>query len=195
MDTTIREFFDARAGRWDQITTHPPERVAAVLDLLGDISAARVLDVGSGTGVLLDSLLERVGPKGEVVALDLSPLMIEASRARHQGPNLLHEMGDFVSWRSSDPFDCIIAYSCFPHFLDPEGFWLSVCANLRSGGLLLVAHIEGRLAIDREHGGAASAISLPLPPVEELAARARSLGMEPVLQKDSEDSYFFLARR
>jgi demethylmenaquinone methyltransferase/2-methoxy-6-polyprenyl-1,4-benzoquinol methylase len=59
-----------RDGRW---------RAAAV-----DSSAIRpgdaVIDVASGTGKLAAALADRVGPFGRVVAVDLSPAMVERGR-------------------------------------------------------------------------------------------------------------------
>ena len=48
------------------------------LDLRGD---ERVLDAGCGTGRVTAALLERL-PRGEVVAVDGSPAMVEAARER-----------------------------------------------------------------------------------------------------------------
>src|ERR671922_69698 len=52
------------------------------LDLRGD---ERVLDAGCGTGRVTTALLERL-PRGEVVAVDGSPAMVEQARGRLRGP-------------------------------------------------------------------------------------------------------------
>lgn len=59
----------------------------AFLDRLGLRAGARVLDAGCGPGFVARELLERVGPTGEVVALDeLRPWVDElASWARREG--------------------------------------------------------------------------------------------------------------
>ncbi|MBL8967234.1 MAG: class I SAM-dependent methyltransferase [Spirochaetaceae bacterium] len=188
-------FFDRLAGDWDCIAVHPRERVESVLAPLGDLAGRRVLDVGSGTGVLLPYLSARVGPSGRVLALDLAPRMIEESRRKHRAPNLAFEVADFLDWRSDEAFDALVAYSCFPHFDDPGAFWDSAARNLAPGGLALVAHIEGRERINAMHGKRAPGVSRLLPPAFELARLAEARGFEPLEATDEAERYLVLARR
>jgi trans-aconitate methyltransferase len=46
-----------------------------------------VLDVGCGTGLCFSMLLEKVGPRGHIVGIDASPVMMAAARERvaHEG--------------------------------------------------------------------------------------------------------------
>jgi len=53
------------------------EETRAFLDRIGVMPGARVLDLGCGPGFVAFELAERVGPRGEVVALDESPRWIE----------------------------------------------------------------------------------------------------------------------
>ncbi|QUL98142.1 MAG: hypothetical protein IMF26_08830 [Candidatus Fermentithermobacillus carboniphilus] len=66
----MRAFFDALASSWDENVD--PLRVQDILVTAGIRSGHAVLDVGSGTGVLLPFLVEAVGPEGRVFALDIS---------------------------------------------------------------------------------------------------------------------------
>jgi ubiquinone/menaquinone biosynthesis C-methylase UbiE len=55
------------------------ERAVEALKLeRGDV----VLDVGCGTGNAFDLIEERIGPEGRIIAIDLSPDMLAAARAR-----------------------------------------------------------------------------------------------------------------
>ncbi len=188
-------FFDRLAADWDSLAVHPRDQVERVLASLGDLSGKRVIDVGSGTGVLLPFLTPRVGPHGAVLAMDLSPRMIETARAKHGAPGLSFKVADFLDWRADKGFDAAIAYSCFPHFDDPGAFWDSAARNLVPGGLALVAHIEGRERINEMHGRRAPGVSRELPPARELARLAEARGFEPVELVDDEDLYLVLARR
>lgn len=57
------------------------------IDLLGLQPDDVVLDVGAGTGLSFGPLLDRLGPRGQVLAFEHSPEMIAQARARvdHEG--------------------------------------------------------------------------------------------------------------
>jgi ubiquinone/menaquinone biosynthesis C-methylase UbiE len=53
----------------------------------------KVADVGAGTGLLTRSAAERVGPDGEVLAIDISVDALEALRANTSAPNVSYLIG------------------------------------------------------------------------------------------------------
>jgi ubiquinone/menaquinone biosynthesis C-methylase UbiE len=57
-------------------------RAAAIIDTLGLRPGMRVLDVGCGPGRLTIPLAQRVGPEGEVVAVDIQPEMLRTVEAK-----------------------------------------------------------------------------------------------------------------
>lgn len=191
MENKVALHFDAPAERWDTIAVHPSSRVDYVLSRLGDIWGKTILDLGSGTGVLLPYLLGMVGPEGRVIALDVSARMLGIARSKHSAPNLDFIHADFLSWVAVDKPDVIVAYSCFPHFREPSAFWQATSANLRPGGRALVAHIEGRGAINAMHARCANGISFPLAPASAYAGDLEQQGFELEYSEDSED-YFIL---
>lgn len=72
---------------------------------------ARVLDLGCGTGLNFEALLEAVGSEGEVVGLDLTPEMLERAAARSDRcgwSNVRLVQGDAASLPfGSDEFDAV----------------------------------------------------------------------------------------
>src|SRR4029450_868155 len=74
------------AGAYLERADQVPHRSAGEATLLDEIPAgvARVLDLGSGDGRLLDLVL-RARPKAAGVALDFSPLMLDRLRSRFAG--------------------------------------------------------------------------------------------------------------
>ena len=70
-------------AKWQRLL--PPERRAlldpgAFLDVIAVAPGSTVADIGAGPGFFTAPLAERVGPAGHVVALDVSPAMIERLR-------------------------------------------------------------------------------------------------------------------
>lgn len=64
-----------------------------VLDAAGIAAGETVLDVGAGTGLLTLGAVERVGPDGEVIALDVSVDALEELRANTTAPNVSYLVG------------------------------------------------------------------------------------------------------
>ena len=92
---------DWDAATYDRVADPQTRWGGAVLDRLELAGDETVLDAGCGSGRVTESLVERL-PRGRVVALDASPSMVEAARAR------LARFGDRVDYVVADlgrPFD------------------------------------------------------------------------------------------
>ena len=50
---TNRDYFNSVAENWDQIVNHDPGKIEGILTLAGVKEGDIVLDVGTGTGVLI----------------------------------------------------------------------------------------------------------------------------------------------
>jgi arsenite methyltransferase len=77
--------FDQDAARKLEATYQTPDVIAqraATLDALALQAGERVVDVGSGPGLLAAEMATQVGPAGRVVGLDLSDPMLALSRQR-----------------------------------------------------------------------------------------------------------------
>jgi trans-aconitate 2-methyltransferase len=101
------------------------------LDLKGD---ERVLDAGCGTGRVTAALLERL-PRGEVVAVDGSPAMIEAARER-LGDAMELRVADLQHLTLDEPVDAILSTATFHWIADHEALFASLRENLKPGGRL-----------------------------------------------------------
>ncbi|MDX1648842.1 MAG: class I SAM-dependent methyltransferase [Myxococcota bacterium] len=91
-----------------RIRDHVADRVAALPP------GARVLELGSGPGLLAHRVLERCPELERYVLLDFSPPMLAASRERLAGfPAASFVLGSFKSegWtdRVGGPFDCVLS--------------------------------------------------------------------------------------
>ncbi len=191
---------------------HDPAKLDELFRLLRLQPGQTVLDVGTGTGVLIPRILRAVGPEGRLIALDLSAEMLKEARRRtaslsadsNGAPAAEFIQADFLQYEAPLEADVITAYSCFPHFADPDLFFRRSRTILAPRtGRLLIAHSESRQAINSLHTGLeasrkapeeAPAISRPLPPAEDLARKAGKLGFD-VLDKRDDNFCFFLLLR
>ena len=102
------------------------------LDLRGD---ERVLDAGCGTGRVTAALVERL-PRGEVVAIDGSPAMVEAARERLGGAVELR-VADLVELRLDEPVDAILSTATFHWIDDHDALFARLLEVLKPGGRLV----------------------------------------------------------
>jgi magnesium-protoporphyrin O-methyltransferase len=131
----IETYFDRTAAEaWSRLTSDAPlGRIRATVRagreemrntllswLPADLTGARVLDAGCGTGALAVDLARR---GADVVATDLSPTLIELARERH---GETHEMGRiaFLVADMLNPalgrFDHIVAMDSLIHYDAPD---------------------------------------------------------------------------
>lgn len=192
-----REFFDRLAARWDE-RERPDIRasLARVVSEAGVAPGERILDVGTGTGVLIPLILEAVGRKGRVTALDLSPQML-ATAAEKRFPSNVEfvEAAMEESGLPSEAFDRVICNAVFPHFSDRQEALAEVFRVLRPGGLVMISHPIGREAVNNLHSDSDDAVAedrVPAPYVmQELL---QSAGFTEVRLAD-ELEYFSAAAR
>ncbi|MDG6221602.1 MAG: class I SAM-dependent methyltransferase, partial [Candidatus Thermoplasmatota archaeon] len=101
---------------------HNPEKIEKILSLVQVRGHERILDVGTGTGVLIP-FYEKLLSSGTVMALDSSEKMIEVAKnkfPREKHPRIEFRVGDVHDMGYSEEFDMAMCYSCFPHFHDKQ---------------------------------------------------------------------------
>ena len=92
---------------------------------------ARVLDVGCGTGVLLDAVQPAYG-----VGVDLSPAMVRLARGRF--PRLQFRVGDAEALAEGEAFDWVMMVDVLEHLGDPRSALASVRRACRPESRLIV---------------------------------------------------------
>src|SRR3972149_9751546 len=83
----LQEYFDQLAPTWDEELT--PERLQCLGNIVKELGIEPgyyVLDIGSGTGILLPFLIAEMGDEGRIVALDLSAEMLVQAQAKNFPP-------------------------------------------------------------------------------------------------------------
>ena len=140
--TSAREYFEQIAPIWDEERSlHAAAGTveAVILDAVGDRPLGRVLDVGTGTGRMLQLLADRAD---RAVGLDASHSMLSVARAnldRIGTRNWELRQGDVHSPPlDRESFDLVVIHQVL-HYLDDPARALSEAARLVApGGRLLV---------------------------------------------------------
>ncbi|MFZ9500433.1 MAG: ArsR/SmtB family transcription factor [Beijerinckiaceae bacterium] len=135
-------YFADIAADWDRIRSlHAPEEEveAAIEAIVGDAPLRAVLDVGTGTG----RMLQLIAPHAErAVGVDLSPAMLAVARAgvdRAGLRNVQLRQGDIYALPvERDGYDLVLVHQVL-HYLDDPARALSEAARaVRPGGRLVV---------------------------------------------------------
>lgn len=121
---------------------------AAVLDRLGPLQGDRCLEVGCGSGVLLERVLS-AGAKS-AAGLDHSPDMLALTMKRNSeaiARDRLHlKLGDAarIPW-PDQAFDAVLSANMFFFVDDPEAVLAELFRVLAVGGRLVIASMSGPL--------------------------------------------------
>lgn len=193
-----RDFFDKLAPTWDEneiLST--PERINYILDFLDIRPGQAVLDLGTGTGVLLPYLADRVGKNGRITAVDYSTGML--SRAERKYSELVPKPEflciDFENENVPGKYDHIILYSVYPHLHTPSDTirWF-MAMNLKEGGNITIAFPSGPDFINSIHRQKHSESDI-LPAAEVLAAQLRDCDINARVVPSDSNSYVIIIKK
>ncbi len=156
-----------------------------------------VLDIGSGTGILLPFLVTAVSNKGRVIALDFSQKMLH--QARDKG---FQHIVDFVQANaiaiplSNNCVDVAICNSVFPHFNDKARALREIARVIRNSGRLVICHTMRREAINQLHQSIGGVVANDLLPDESrLKELMKHAGLTITCLEDNPKRYLVIAER
>jgi ubiquinone/menaquinone biosynthesis C-methylase UbiE len=115
--------------------------VAAAAITAGDV----VLDVGSGTGILVP-LIQNYRPD-RIYACDLSRKMLEKLRSNYPGvKTVLSDVRDVALPEAS--VDAVFINACYPNIADKNGAFANLARLMKPGGRLVISHPLGKSFVD-----------------------------------------------
>jgi len=194
-----KAFFDLHANTWDVICNHDEAKLEEIFKVLSLKKGDRVLDVGTGTGILIPHILKRIGSEGKIVALDHTENMIKKAKEKFpqkEYPNVNFVIKSFFETTSKYLFDSIICYSCFPHLEDKERFFQKSFDLLNWTGTLLIAHSSSRAEINEMHARKNEAVRDDfLPSLEEIKALGEQGGFVLLAEKDDKRMFYVLMKK
>ena len=136
------ESFRQKGADWDEMRALglPAQAVEqALLALIQPEPAGRLLDIGTGTGRILELLAPRVR---QALGIDASKAMLALARARLSAPGFAHcavRLADMYRLPLADrSFDTVVLHMVLHHAEDPAGAVREAARVLHPGGTLLI---------------------------------------------------------
>jgi trans-aconitate 2-methyltransferase len=126
---------DWEATTYERLSAPMTAMGTEVLDRLVLRGEETVLDAGCGTGNVTRLLLERL-PRGHVIAVDASPLMVEQARELLP-PEVDVRQADLLELALDEPVDAILSTATFHWVPDHERLFANLHAALSPGGRLV----------------------------------------------------------
>lgn len=161
--TNRKAFFNEAADTWDK--NFQTKKLTAFLEqfvpTFGLIAGQKILDAGTGTGILVPFLLRAVGPTGHVTAVDYAEKMANICKTKYVHlPNVSVavqqvEKLDFPS----KSFDAAVYFGLFPHIENKEEALHQINRVLKAGGKLIIAHALSSEEIEAHHHKAAAIVA------------------------------------
>lgn len=137
-----KAYFSEHAGRWDQIRSlHANEQKieAGLMDLIGEDKLGVVIDMGTGTGRMLELLAPHI-ERG--IGIDVSHDMLTYARSRLEREGLRNcqvRQGDIYSPPVEDgTADLVVMHQVLHYLEDPDRAIEEAAHLLKPGGRLLV---------------------------------------------------------
>jgi ubiquinone/menaquinone biosynthesis C-methylase UbiE len=150
-----KDYFDNAADTWDDKFQTP--RLLSFLERLVPQCnlkfGQKVLDVGTGTGVLVPYLIKAVGPSGAVTAIDFSEKMVQKCKTKYSHTeNVTVRVGNIEDVAfPSEAYDAVICFGMFPHIEKKEKAVQNINRMLKPDGKLVIAHALSSKELKAHH--------------------------------------------
>ncbi|CQR58848.1 class I SAM-dependent methyltransferase [Paenibacillus riograndensis] len=188
------ERFNSLASDWSN-SDEAIRQAEKAVNVLGIQSGQSLLDVASGTGVILHALKQLQISPGHYLAMDISSAMLEKLHSAF--PEAETACADFEQpFTCQRGFDYVLIYNSIPHFSDLDMLFTNAKRSLLPGGTFMIAHSRTRQGLKEHHQRIGyKSERAPIPADEELALLAENYDFDQISFADEEFFCFTCHRK
>lgn len=140
----LRKLYDETSSRYDERYAELQSvKYRTIIKYLPE-QAGCILDLGCGTGLLLEKLRKR---RGLVVGVDASKGMLKRAKSRGKGPRLVLADADSLPFRN-DVFDCVVSVTLLQNMPDPARTVRELERVLRKGGTGILTSLKRKHLVE-----------------------------------------------
>ena len=187
------DFFNTCAKNWDSIRNTNPQTLEKLMELADIPAGANVLDVGSGTGVLIPYLHAKVGAQGKITAVDFSEKMLAKAQEKFANLNNIEFcVGDILEMElPAENYDVVICLNFFPHLhTRKEEFLRKMKSSLKIGGSLIIMHDISRATVNNIHRESEVVTEHRLPEAKVVGEMFQAYGYQNIHAYEDDTMYF-----
>jgi len=197
--TNRQLFFNELAETWEKRfhTKDLMDFLEKLVPLFGFRNGQKILDVGTGTGILIPFLLHEVGPCGHIVAIDFAEKMIKECRSKHDFSNVSFAVRNIEQIDyPSESFDAVVCFGVFPHLEHRAEALRQIKRVLKPEGRLIIAHALSGEEIKAHHQKSSSVVSQDtLPKSSEMRRLLKKMGFFRITITDKPGCYLCLSSK
>ncbi len=129
----------AERDRLNSLTQVYDAGTLRIVDQLGPLTGWRCAEVGAGTGSIAQALVQRVGPGGQVLAIDTDTRFLDPLA---DGTLIVQRSDVTAEPLSTARFDLVHARLLLEHLPERDSILRSMAAAVAPGGVLLVEDLD-----------------------------------------------------
>ena len=119
--------------------------------------------------------------------------MASSTRKKYEGTGVIFHEASLYEYED-EPFDGIVLYNAYPHFMEREKLKEKFDALLKEGGFVAILHNMGRAKLEEHHSHVPTTISRSLLPAKE-EARFYQDAFHVEKAEEDENHYLILLRK
>lgn len=141
-----RHFFSKLAHLFDPpLPEGVPERLDKIVACAGIAKGDVILDLGTGTGILVP-LIQEYGPE-KIFACDLSDAMLELLKEHYAYAETI--LGDARDLTLADAcIDVVFMNACYPNIVDKGATFANISRMMKPGGRMVISHPMGKSFVE-----------------------------------------------
>ena len=193
-----KAYFDQAAEMWDRRfhTSNLSKFLESLVPQFGITSGQKILDVGTGTGILVPYLTKAVGHNGSVTAIDYSEKMLQRCEKKHSHIKNVNIRVGNIEEKIFPPesFDVIICFGVFPHLDNKQQALNNMNYALEPHGKLVIAHALSSEELRAHHKKVSVHVAhATLPEKNEMTKLLEQAGFTGISIKDEPGLYLCIA--
>ena len=151
------EHYNSLANNFEHLWQEIYEELIPLLMKSLDLKPHHIVaDIGSGTGLIAETIFKSFGLKDPICCVDPSPEMHQLAKKRKGICPVQKTAEEFFSdTQISQCFDMVIAVFCTHHFVDHDAVYKGIFRSLRPGGIFVQfdtisdGHPKFKMAVDK----------------------------------------------